>query len=85
MQMPRGRKPGKSTSKYTTLLNGKKTSVSLEIEFWNALKEIAASRQTSHHTVISEIASQPQQLNLSSAIRLYVLNFYKNPSKFDLQ
>jgi predicted DNA-binding ribbon-helix-helix protein len=57
---------------------GHKTSVSLEDEFWKGLKEIAASRHLSLSDLIARIASErPQHGNLSSAIRLFVLDFYR--------
>ena len=56
--------PTKSTTKYSTRLNGKRTSISLEAEFWSALKEIARSRRTSHHAMISENCLGAQAIKL---------------------
>ena len=56
-----------------------KTSVSLEAEFWDALGEIAASRGVYRSTLISEIGiDRGDQANLSSAVRLYVLEYFRN-------
>ena len=58
-------------------LAGNKTSVSLEDAFWRALKEIACGRQITVSNLVSEIDSERQQSNLSSAIRLFVLDFHR--------
>ena len=57
---------------------GHKTSVSLEDEFWSALKEIAARRVTTLSELVSEVDKQRQHSNLSSALRLFVLDFYRS-------
>ena len=55
-------------------LGGKKTSISLEDEFWSAFREIAALRNERMVTLINAVDGQrPKGLNLSSAIRLFVL------------
>jgi len=50
-----------------------KTSVSLENEFWTQLKEIADARQMSLSQLIAQIDEERKSSNLSSAIRVYVL------------
>jgi predicted DNA-binding ribbon-helix-helix protein len=61
--------------KRSTLV-GRKTSVTLEDEFWTALKEIATTQNVGISLLISTIDSQRQNNNLSSAIRVHVLNHY---------
>jgi predicted DNA-binding ribbon-helix-helix protein len=65
--------------KRSIFLASHKTSVSLEDEFWTALKEIAGDR---HVTTLSEliggIDAQRQHGNLSSALRLFVLEYYRS-------
>jgi predicted DNA-binding ribbon-helix-helix protein len=63
--------------KRSIILAGHKTSVSLEDAFWNALKEIARKRLMTLSNLIGTIDSQRQQGNLSSALRLFVLEFYR--------
>ena len=59
-------------------LHGRKTSISLEDEFWHALRQIAALRNERVPDLINAIADQrPDGLNLSSAIRLFVLRHFK--------
>jgi predicted DNA-binding ribbon-helix-helix protein len=59
------------------VLAGHKTSVSLEDAFWESLKEIAGSGNMSLSDLITAIDSGRHNGNLSSAIRLFVLNFYR--------
>ena len=66
--------------KRSIVIAGHKTSVSLEDQFWDALKEIAASRRSTLSEIVASIDSGRNQGNLSSAIRLYVLAYYRNPS-----
>jgi len=60
-------------AKRSILLAGQKTSVSLEEAFWNRLKEIAARRNVRVSELVHEIDLQRRHNNLSSAIRVFVL------------
>jgi len=51
---------------------GHRTSVSIEAEFWDALRDIAAAKNKSINELIADIDGA-RDGNLSSAIRLYVL------------
>jgi predicted DNA-binding ribbon-helix-helix protein len=64
--------------KRSIVIANHKTSVSLEDAFWNGLKEIAASRSMPLSDLVSSIDSQRQHGNLSSAIRLFVLDHYRS-------
>ena len=64
--------------KHSIVLAGHKTSVSLEDAFWKGLKEIAARRLMTLSELIGTIDSQRQHGNLSSALRLFVLEFYRS-------
>jgi predicted DNA-binding ribbon-helix-helix protein len=64
--------------KRSVVLAGHKTSVSLEEAFWNSLKEIAASGEMSVSELLAAIDSGRRHANLSSAIRLFVLTFYRD-------
>jgi predicted DNA-binding ribbon-helix-helix protein len=63
--------------KRSIVLVGHKTSVSLEDEFWKALKEIAVQRDETVSNLVAAIDADRQNANLSSAIRLFVLDFYR--------
>jgi predicted DNA-binding ribbon-helix-helix protein len=64
--------------KRSIVLAGHKTSVSLEDAFWDELKEIASGRNITRTDLVGAIDSERRQGNLSSAIRLFVLDFYRN-------
>jgi predicted DNA-binding ribbon-helix-helix protein len=57
------------------MFSGHKTSISLEDAFWNALKEIAATRQTPVRDLIASIDAVRESGSLSSALRLFVLHY----------
>ena len=61
----------------STRVDGHKTRVTSEDEFWTALKEIATTQNVGTPKLISMIDRQRQNNNLSSAIRVYVLNYYR--------
>lgn len=54
-----------------------KTSLSVEEPFWQGLKEIARERQLPLNTLITDINKRREHGNLSSVIRLFVLNHYR--------
>jgi predicted DNA-binding ribbon-helix-helix protein len=58
--------------KRSVLIAGHATSVSLEVAFWDALKDIAARRGTSLNALVAEIDGE-RQGNLSSALRVFAL------------
>ena len=64
--------------KRSVVLAGHKTSVSVEDAFWNSLKKIAARRHLTLSALLSTIDSGRDHGNLSSAIRLFVLAFYRD-------
>jgi predicted DNA-binding ribbon-helix-helix protein len=63
--------------KRSIVIAGHKTSVSLEDQFWDALREIATARGTAVGTLVSTIDCDREHNNLSSAIRLFVLDHYR--------
>ena len=64
--------------KRSIVIGGHKTSVSLEDAFWKGLKEIASERDITLSEMVAAIDSGRPAGNLSSAIRLFVLDFYRN-------
>ena len=63
--------------KRSIVIAGHKTSVSLEEAFWRSLKDIAAGRRISLSDLVGAIDAERQHGNLSSAIRLFVLEHYQ--------
>ena len=60
--------------KRSVVVDGHKTSVSLEDQFWNDLKAIARAHGATLSKIVSEIDNTRRQSNLSSALRLFVLD-----------
>jgi len=67
-----------SVVKRSIVIAGHKTSISLEDAFWKGLKEIAAGRNQTLSDMVAAIDRDRQDGNLSSAIRLFVLDHYRN-------
>ena len=66
--------------KRSIVIGGHKTSVSLEDAFWSGLKEIAHGQRVTLSNMVAEIDRVRQQSNLSSAIRLFVLDQLRAPA-----
>ena len=64
--------------KRSIVIAGHKTSVSLEDGFWKALKDIADDRNVTLSDLVSTIDGDRREGNLSSAIRLFVLDHFRN-------
>jgi predicted DNA-binding ribbon-helix-helix protein len=65
--------------KRSVVIAGHKTSVSLEDPFWKALKEIAVRQRVRLCDLVASVDVQRQHANLSSAIRLFVLDQLRGP------
>lgn len=63
--------------KRSIVIAGHKTSVSLEDAFWQGLKDIATARNLTLSDVVGLIDTDRSRGNLSSAIRLFVLDHYR--------
>jgi predicted DNA-binding ribbon-helix-helix protein len=63
--------------KRSIVIAGHKTSVSLEDAFWTGLKEIAGKRDLTLSDMVATIDQERRHGNLSSAIRLFVLDYYR--------
>lgn len=63
--------------KRSIVIAGHKTSISLEEDFWKGLKEIAKKRGATLSELVAAIDHKRTGGNLSSAIRLYVLDYYR--------
>jgi predicted DNA-binding ribbon-helix-helix protein len=67
--------------KRSIVIAGHKTSVSLEDGFWSGLKEIAAARRSTLSDLVASIDTGRTGGNLSSAIRLFVLEHYRTAAR----
>ena len=68
-----------SILKRSIVVAGHKTSVSLEDAFWRSLKEIAHAQHRTISNMVGGIDKGRNQSNLSSAIRLFVLEQVRVP------
>ena len=66
--------------KRSIVIAGHKTSVSLEDAFWKGLKDIAIARQLTLSDLVASIDAERRHGNLSSAVRLFVLDHYRSQS-----
>lgn len=67
--------------KISVLIAGQhSTSISLEEDFFEELMNIAKERNISRNELVTEIDRNRQNNNLSSAIRSYILQYYKSKS-----
>jgi predicted DNA-binding ribbon-helix-helix protein len=64
--------------KRSIVIAGHKTSVSLEDAFWKGLKDIAGTRDMTLSELVAAIDTDRRHGNLSSAIRLFVLDHYRH-------
>jgi predicted DNA-binding ribbon-helix-helix protein len=60
--------------KRSIIIDGHKTSVSLEDAFWRGLKDIARQQEITLSKLVGKIDAGRTEGNLSSAIRLFVLD-----------
>ena len=64
--------------KRSVIIAGRRTSVSVEDAFWKGLKEVAGKRLMTVPDLIGNIDATRQQPNLSSALRVFVLEYFRN-------
>ena len=69
--------------KRSIVIAGHKTSVSLEDAFWTGLKDIAIAQRTTLSDLVASIDGERRHGNLSSAIRLFVLDHYRTRGNGD--
>ena len=67
-------------AKRSVVIAGHKTSISLEDAFWECLRRIANERGQTLSALVASIDEDRRRANLSSAIRLFVLGFYRKDS-----
>ena len=65
--------------KHSIVIAGHKTSVSLEDAFWRGLKDLAHDKDMTLSNIVGKIDTGRQEGNLSSAIRLFVLDGLQRP------
>jgi predicted DNA-binding ribbon-helix-helix protein len=63
--------------KRSIIRDGHKSSVSLEDQFWDGLREIAGRENMTVSTLVGKIDQNSNRYNLSSAIRVFVFNDFR--------
>ncbi len=67
--------------KRSIVIAGHKTSVSLEDAFWQGLKDIASAQEMTLSELVASIDTDRRHGNLSSGIRLFVLDHYRSQTE----
>jgi predicted DNA-binding ribbon-helix-helix protein len=67
-----------SVKKRSVVFGNRTTSISLENEFWEAINQIAQLKKMSLNNIVGLIADSRRQPNLSSAVRVFVLEYYRS-------
>jgi predicted DNA-binding ribbon-helix-helix protein len=82
----RSRRPQEPSPSSLTIRNvvvaGHRTSVRLEPVMWEALRDIARSREMPVNDLVTEIDRHRGAPSLTAAIRVYIVDFYRNASGF---
>jgi predicted DNA-binding ribbon-helix-helix protein len=76
MNRRKGRRAKPMAGKHSIIIAGHRTSVSLEDAFWKGLNESAGVRRMALSKLVASIDAE-RRGNLSSALRLFVLDFYR--------
>jgi predicted DNA-binding ribbon-helix-helix protein len=74
---PRERAPSALAIR-NVVVAGHRTSVRLEPSMWDGLRDIARRREVNLNDLVTEIDGEREGLSLTAAIRVYVLDFYRN-------
>tara|TARA_R110002110_G_scaffold92223_6_gene240247 strand:+ start:5625 stop:5987 length:363 start_codon:yes stop_codon:yes gene_type:complete len=56
----------------------RRTSVRLEPDLWDALRDIAAREDRSMHEICSDIERARGDTRLTSAMRIYIVNYFRS-------
>ena len=65
-----------ASRKRSVVINGRHTSLSLEEPFWNIVRRIAREKKMTIAKLVEQIDSKHEQNNLSSAVRVYILDHF---------
>ena len=60
-------------------IKGHRTSISIEAPFWDALRQAADEQRTTVASLVAAIDKERGASGLSSAVRVWVLDFFRNP------
>ena len=66
-----------NSKKRSVIVGGRRTSISLEDEFWVALNMAAIARRISISQFVTDVMKRRSPVNLSSSVRIEVLAHYQ--------
>lgn len=64
--------------RHSVVINGRKTNIMLEDAFWESLKDIVQEERTTLRALLTSIHKKRTTSNMSSAVRLYVFEYYRS-------
>ena len=66
---------------HNVVINGRRTSVRLEPQMWDALNEIARREGRTVHDICSEVDADRVQSTFSASLRVYILTYFRSAAK----
>ena len=73
-----GKKSPSTLASHNVVVAGRRTSVRLEPSMWDGLCDIARMQEVTINDLVTQIDKDRDTPGLTAAIRIYVLNFYRN-------
>lgn len=79
--MPRSRTNGASTDSTLVSRNivveGRRTSVRLEQEMWDAIREIAVREGVSIHDICTMVDAERRESSLTAGLRVFIMSYFR--------
>ena len=66
---------------HNVVINGRRTSVRIEPQMWDALNEIARREGRTIHDICSEVDADRVQSTFSASLRVYILTYFRSAAK----
>ncbi len=63
------------------VIDGRRTSVRLEPQMWDALNEIARREGRTVHEICTEVDADRVQSTFSASLRVYILSYFRSAAK----
>jgi len=70
---------------HTVVVGTHRTTIRLEPQMWDALKDIARRRRLTMHDLVTSIADARSASTLTAAIRVYIVDFYRAAASAEAQ
>ncbi len=66
---------------HNIVIEGRRTSVRLAPQMWDALNEIARRKGRTVHDICSEVDADRVQSTFSASLRVYILTYFRSAAK----